>query len=92
MSSLPQLSSVYYWDNFADTREKRNEIFHRLSKLDKQELFDAWEVNNKQRWEDLILSCLNSLSSQNFISISSSSLLFYIHNHLELEIKNYGIG
>ncbi|MEA5537024.1 hypothetical protein [Crocosphaera sp. XPORK-15E] len=90
MSSRTQLNREHYWKNFAQTREQRNQLFHRLYKLDKKDLFQAWNANNQKEWEDLILSCLNSLSSQTFLEIKSSSLLFDIHNSLKQEIQEYG--
>ncbi|WP_107667199.1 hypothetical protein [Cyanothece sp. BG0011] len=90
-SSLPHLNREYCWQNFAQTREIRNQIFHRLYKLDKTELFEAWNVNSQKEWENLMLGCLNSLSSQNFLTLKSSSLLSNTHQLLEEKIKNYSI-
>lgn len=89
--SRPELFKEGYWGNFYKTRNSRNQIVHRLTKLDKKELFQAWNTDTKQTWQDQILNYLNSLSSQNFLSIEDSSLMSSLHQELDAEIRAYTI-
>ncbi len=91
-SSRSKLGREYHWQVFFKTRKKRNQIFHRLYKLDRQELFQAWNAETQRAWQDKILAYLNDLSSPTSLSLSleSSSLMSSIHKALEVEIQEYG--
>lgn len=86
----PEINYNSDWQAFFYTaRDWRNQIFHRLLKLEKREVFEAWNVTNQKQWESRILGCLNWLSKQNFNSLNEASLMFYVHKELEQAISSY---
>jgi hypothetical protein len=73
------------------TRDKRNTLFHRLSGLKEQELFEAWNTSNKDKenWKKSILGCLNFISGEKFTSLKKASLMHEVEQELQAAINNY---
>lgn len=67
----------------------RNQLFHRLLGLGKDELFRAWDTWNLKEWENRILGCLNFLSDKDFASLAEASLMFQVHEELKEAITIY---
>jgi hypothetical protein len=67
----------------------RNQLFHRLVALQKDEVFKAWNRDNKEQWELRVLNCLNFLSEQQFKNLKSASLMSAVHNELKEAIATY---
>ncbi len=67
----------------------RNQLFHRLLGLGKDEVFWAWDTSNQKEWESRVLGCLNFLSSLDFTSLSEVSLMFQVHEELKEAITSY---
>jgi len=73
------------------TRDKRNILFHRLSGLKEQELFEAWNTSNKNKenWKNSILNCLNFISGEKFTSLKKASLMHDVEQELQTSISSY---
>jgi hypothetical protein len=67
----------------------RNQLFHRLLGLGKDEVFWAWDTYNQKEWESRVIGCLNFLSYLDFASLSESSLMFQVHEELKEAITSY---
>ncbi|NEQ64537.1 MAG: hypothetical protein F6K21_03345 [Symploca sp. SIO2D2] len=69
----------------------RNQLFHRLLGLQKEEVFRAWGTSNytTREWESRVLGCLNFLSGKEFSSLSEASLMSQVHRELEEAIASY---
>ncbi len=74
---------------FEKTRNWRNRIFHRLLKLEKKEVFEAWGSKDEKELETRILGCLNSFTKNTFSSWDTASLMPSIHQSLTDQIKSY---
>lgn len=89
-AKFPEINKDPHWNCFFwHTREWRNLIFHRLLKLEKEEVFHAWKTNTQREWEERVLSCLNFLSQQHFSSLAEASLMSRVHQLLEQAIISY---
>ena len=73
------------WVNLAD---ERNELFHRLSGMTPQEVYEAWGAVNQENWTRVLLDCLNLVAGQSFTSLKSASLMTQVHEELEKSIRN----
>ena len=71
------------------TKPRRNQLFHRLLGLDKGEVFQAWDAQNRGEWESRVLGCLNFLSEQDFTSLADASLMSQVHEELWEAINDY---
>jgi hypothetical protein len=72
-----------------DILDRRNALFHRLSGLIEQALYDAWKTTNQEGWEKSILQCLNFISGRSdFESLEQVSLMAKVHAELERAIAN----
>ena len=74
------------WD---DARKDRNSQFHRLLGLTEAEVFDCWNTNNSNDWENTVLGCLNFLSPQKFSCLKDASLMSQVHKELETALQSY---
>ncbi len=72
------------WEQLAD---ERNELFHRLSGMTPQEVYEAWGKSNQEQWTKILLDCLNLVAGQSFASLKSASLMARVHEELVKEIK-----
>jgi len=81
------------WQNHPDikvvwevAKDERNNLFHRLEGLQKLELFEAWNTDNKADWKKRILGCINFIAqgdlSQEFTSLEEASLMAKVHKEL----------
>lgn len=66
------------------TFDKRNQYFHQLFGLLEEEVFQAWDTDNRTRWKARILGCLNFIAEPKplFISLEEASLMFKVHQEL----------
>lgn len=69
-----------------DIFQERNNLFHRLEGLQKQELFDAWEAANQDEWIKIVLGCLNFIAEKDIPnkleSLEEASLMSQVHEEL----------
>ncbi|MCG6137043.1 MAG: hypothetical protein MET45_20815 [Nostoc sp. LLA-1] len=70
-------------------RDNRNPLFHRLLGLQEQEVFAAWDAQNKDAWKHKVLSCLNFVANQTFTSLPKASLMYQIHQDLKKALTDY---
>ncbi len=80
------LDMIKFWDV---AKLWRNQLFHRLLGLGKDDVFGAWNTSNQKEWESRVLGCLNFLSSQDFASLSEATLMSQVHKELEEAISSY---
>ena len=89
-TAVPEINKNYHWHCFFfEARDWRNQIFHRLVKLEKEEVFRAWRTNSHREWEERVLSCLNFLSKQYFSDLTEASLMSQVHQTLKQDIATY---
>jgi hypothetical protein len=74
-------------NNDKDIFEWRNNLFHRLEGLQRQELFEAWDGSNEDEWIAKVVGCLNFISGQNK-SMNEVSLMVQVHQQLESAIAS----
>lgn len=74
------------WDVAAD---ERNKLFHRLLGLTENDVFKAWNTQNRENWEARVLCCLNFVSGESFGSLKSASLMAKVHDELVNAIAHY---
>jgi hypothetical protein len=78
-----------------DIFNERNDLFHRLEGLQKDELFDAWDTNETE-WIEVVLGCLNFIlnehHSMGFNSLDEASLMARLHQELKDSIAIYEVG
>lgn len=75
------------WEQLAD---ERNELFHRLTGISEQEVYDAWDCKNRQQWGQLLFDCVQLVSHtqvEDFKTLKQGSLMTSIHDEIEHEIK-----
>lgn len=84
------------WDKNVDiqvvagnTIDERNVTFHSLRGLQENDVFKAWNTDNREKWESRVLGCLNFVSNQNFVSLKSASLMAKVHDELVDAIDHY---
>ncbi|NET02117.1 MAG: hypothetical protein F6K61_16400 [Sphaerospermopsis sp. SIO1G1] len=70
-------------------RDNRNPLFHRLLGLQEQEVFEAWDTQNKDAWKKKVLSCLNFVAEQDFTSLQKASLMYQLHQDLNQALTDY---
>ncbi|MGB5963580.1 MAG: hypothetical protein WBG73_23285 [Coleofasciculaceae cyanobacterium] len=68
---------------------RRNKLFHRLKGLQKDDVFQEWQVNSREEWEARILHYLNFVAKKTFSSLEQASLMSKVHQELEKAIANY---
>lgn len=89
-TTLPEISTNSAWNHFFfSTKTWRNRLYHRLIKLPEGDLFNSWNVNNQQDWENNILYLLNSLSQQNYTNLKTASLMAIYHEKIKKNINKY---
>lgn len=71
---------------------RRNKLFHRLKGLQKDEVFQEWQVKNQGEWEARILRYLNFVTKQEFSSLEEASLMSKVHKELEKAIAQYELN
>jgi hypothetical protein len=74
---------------FGITREWRNSLFHRLLRLQKDELHKAWDTERRQDWEERVLGCLNAIADRDFESLTSASQMSQLHDTIVKGIQTY---
>jgi hypothetical protein len=74
-------------NNDKDIFEWRNNLFHRLEGLQRQELFEVWDATNEDEWIVKVVGCLNFTSGQHK-SIEEVSLMVRVHDQLKLEMRS----
>jgi len=74
---------------FDHVKEWRNQVFHRLIGLDKIDVFDAWGTENKERWSNRVLGCLNFISGKSFKSLQEASMMPENHEIIHDKISQY---
>jgi hypothetical protein len=76
------------WQFGEVTFDKRNQYFHQLFGLSEQEVFDAWDTDNRIAWEARVLGCLNFIAEPDspFTALKSASLISLIQDKLEKAI------
>lgn len=59
------------------TFDKRNQYFHQLFGLSEQDVFEAWDTDNRRDWEVRVLGCLNFIAEPDspFTALKSASLI-----------------
>jgi len=75
------------WEQLAD---ERNELFHRLKGITEQEVYKAWDCQNRPQWEKLLFDCVQLVSNtqaKGFNSLKQGSLMTPIHEEIKHEIK-----
>jgi hypothetical protein len=94
--TLLKASNVQKWNNNPhiqvaanDARNERNATFHKLLGLTRDEVYKAWNTNNKKEWEERVLGCLNFISEQQFTSLKEASLISQIHEDLKADLDKY---
>lgn len=77
-----------FWRN---TRSERNNLFHRVGGLTKNEVLQAWgnDINNSSKWETRIINCLNLVTGERFHSSTQASLFASTHHRVKQAIANY---
>ncbi len=73
------------WDH---VRDARNNLFHQLLGLAKEQVFQAWDTNEND-WETRVLGCLNFVSREEFTSLKEASLMHEVEQELQEAISNY---
>ena len=68
---------------------KRNDTFHKIEGLTKEDVFEAWQAQNVESWMTCMLSCLNFVSGQDFKSLEEASLMAQVHEALQGAIDRY---
>lgn len=73
------------WQFGEVTFDKRNQYFHQLFGLSKQDVFDAWNTNNRTDWEARVLGCLNFIAEPDspFTALNTASLMSPIQDKLK---------
>jgi len=95
LDNLLQAAKSDYQNNshirqfFDHTRERRNQIFHRLIGLDKPDVFNAWGTRNKESWSNRVLGCLNFISGKSFKSLQEASMMPENHKIIHDKISQY---
>ncbi|MUL38193.1 hypothetical protein [Gloeocapsopsis dulcis] len=74
---------------FDVTKKRRNQLFHRLLGLQKNEVFAAWGTQDKKSWLTRVLNCLNFISQQTFRFLSEASFMSRIHETIFDTITHY---
>lgn len=82
----PENFDISVWEYVADWR---NNLFHKLLGLQKEEVFQAWNTTNDPEWQNRVRKCLNFVTKQQFTSLKKASLMFPVHEELEAAINNY---
>jgi hypothetical protein len=89
---IPEASTSFDLKMFyKKAREQRNKLFHCIGGLSQQQVLQAWgsDINNQNKWENRILSCLNTITGNQFQSLAQASLFASVHQRVEQAIKNY---
>ncbi|MEQ8466980.1 hypothetical protein [Coleofasciculus sp. E1-EBD-02] len=70
------------------TFDKRNQYFHQLFGLSEQDVFEAWDTDNRMDWEARVLGCLNFIAEPDspFTALDTASLISPIQDKLEKAI------
>ncbi|MFP4413263.1 hypothetical protein [Coleofasciculus sp.] len=73
------------WQFGEVTFDKRNQYFHQLFGLSEQDVFDAWDTDNRMDWEARVLGCLNFIAEPDspFTALDTASLMYLIQGKLE---------
>lgn len=76
------------------TADQRNNLFHNLHGLTKEQVFEAWNNDTKKKcnleqWKSTVLGCLNFISGEKFTTLKKSSLMSSVHEELKTAINNY---
>jgi hypothetical protein len=75
-----------------DILDRRNNLFHNLLGLQKQDIFDAWAADEKE-WQAKILGCLNFVSGETLFDsltdLADVSLMVQVHQKLVRVITCY---
>jgi len=76
------------WQFGEVTFDKRNQYFHQLFGLSEQDVFDAWDTDNRMDWEARVLGCLNFIAEPDspFTALDTASLMYLIQDKLEKAI------
>jgi hypothetical protein len=74
-------------NNDKDIFEWRNNLFHRLEGLQRQELYEVWDGSNEDEWIAKVVGCLNFISGQSK-SMNEVSLMVQVHQQLESAIAS----
>ena len=76
------------WQFGEVTFDKRNQYFHQLFGLSEQDVFDAWDTDNRMDWEARVLGCLNFIAEPDspFTALNTASLMDLIQDELEKAI------
>jgi len=69
-------------------RDERNNLFHQLLGLSKDQVFQAWDTNENE-WQTRVLGCLNFVSGEKFTSLKKASLMCEVEQELQAAISNY---
>ena len=77
------------WVFFEVAKPWRNSVFHRLLRLRPEELFIAWQVGGPREWRSRVLGCLNAISGQEYQSLTESSRMVGLHQHIFEQISRY---
>jgi len=84
-AARPEASDCEDLKVFCNYWEWRNQIFHRLLRLRKEDLFEAWDTTNQQHWK-LTVSILSDYKSS---SLKDASLMPLVHEELKEAITSY---
>lgn len=82
----PENFDISVWEYVADWR---NNLFHKLLGLQKEEVFQAWNTTNDTEWQKRVRKCLNFVTKQQFTSLKKASLMSSVHEELKTAINNY---
>ena len=80
------VSDISVWEDVADWR---NNLFHKLLGLQKEEVFQAWNTTSDSEWQNRVRGCLNFVTKQQFTSFKKASLMLSVHEELNTAINNY---
>lgn len=73
-----------------ETKNIRNQQFHRLLGLHEKDIFRAWHTReNRRDWKLRLRNCLNAIAKQTFDSLEEASLMDNVHKELKDAIIAY---
>ena len=72
---------------WGSAKNLRDKLSHQILGISALDLFHAWGVTNQNQWEKRMVTCLNLLSEQRFVSLQQPSLFASLHARIEQNFR-----
>jgi hypothetical protein len=85
---IPAATGVEF-QAFWNSQEQRNQLSHQLGGISEAEVFGAWGANiqHELQWKLQILTCLNILTGQSFVTLEQASLFAVVQKQAREAIE-----